>query len=139
MNPTPAHVPPSAGEPLATSQPSTPSGVLHGTVTYRQRIALPPNAVIEVALEEVSRADAPATVLASQTIAAQGKQPPVAFTLTYDPAQITPRDILAVRAAIKFGDQLTWISTQRYPVTTQAAPADNVEIVVQPVARPGLV
>ena len=31
-----------------------------GTVAYRERIALPPNAVVSVALEDVSLADAPA-------------------------------------------------------------------------------
>ncbi|MHC6802504.1 YbaY family lipoprotein, partial [Vibrio antiquarius] len=31
-----------------------------GTVAYRERIALPPNAVVTVALEDVSLADAPA-------------------------------------------------------------------------------
>jgi heat shock protein HslJ len=40
------------------------------TVTYLQRIALPPNAVIKVTLEDVSLADAPANILAEKEIPA---------------------------------------------------------------------
>ncbi|MDQ3175872.1 MAG: YbaY family lipoprotein, partial [Acidobacteriota bacterium] len=39
------------------------SATVTGTVTYRQRIAMPPGAVVEVSLLDVSRADAPAVVL----------------------------------------------------------------------------
>jgi putative lipoprotein len=123
-------------EEFLAAQPSRLSGILNGTVTYRERIALARDAVVEVTLEEVSRADAPATIIAAQTIEAQGAQVPLAFALTYDPAQITPRDIWVVRATIKEGDQLAWTSTQRYPVITQGAPADDVEIILQRVAKP---
>jgi hypothetical protein len=37
--------------------------MITGTVTYRERIALPPTAVIKVQLVDVSRADAPAVVI----------------------------------------------------------------------------
>src|SRR5258708_34753519 len=43
-------------------------GVVTGTVTYRQRIALPRQAVVQVQLLDVSKADAPAIVIAEQTI-----------------------------------------------------------------------
>jgi uncharacterized lipoprotein YbaY len=112
-------------EAFLAGQPAGLSGVLNGTVTYQERIALADDAVVEVTLEEVSRADAPATIIAAQTIEAQGAQVPLAFTLTYDPAQISPRDIWVVRATIKEGGQLTWTSTQRYPVITQGAPAGS--------------
>lgn len=127
-------IPPATATPAA-ARPADLSGTLTGTVTYLERIALAPDAVVEVTLQEVSRADAPATVIATQTIEPKGAQVPLAFTLTYDPAQITPRDIWAVRATIKEGGQLTWTSTRRYPVITQDAPADNVEIIVEQVAR----
>ena len=39
-------------------------------MTYLQRIALSPDAVITVTLQDVSRADAPATVIGSQGQAA---------------------------------------------------------------------
>ena len=129
------YLPPAPPPAAGAGQPAGLTGVLNGTVTYRERIALARDAVVEVTLQEVSRADAPATIIASQTIEPQGAQVPLAFTLTYDPAQIKPMDIWAVRATIKEGGELTWTSTRRYPVITQDAPADNVEIVVERVAR----
>ena len=65
-----------------------PQAVLTGTVTYRERIALPPNARVEVRLEDVWQADAPADEIASQTIAANGKQVPIPFELRYLPKDI---------------------------------------------------
>ena len=53
-----------------------------GTVAYRERIALPPNAVVTIALEDVSLADAPAKVLAKQTFETEGKQVPLSFSRT---------------------------------------------------------
>jgi uncharacterized lipoprotein YbaY len=48
--------------------------VVNGTVTYLARIALPPNAVVKVSLQDVSRADVAAILLMSKTIATNGKQ-----------------------------------------------------------------
>ncbi|MGE5603550.1 MAG: YbaY family lipoprotein [Nitrososphaerales archaeon] len=110
-----------------------PAGRLEGTVTYSQRIALAPDAVIEVSLQDISRADAPADVVARQTIQANGKQVPIPFALLYDAAQIKPAARYSVSARITENGKLTWISTQLIPVLTDGAPASNVEIVVQPV------
>ena len=40
---------------------------IEGTATYRERMALPKGAVFEATLEDVSRADAPAVVVATST------------------------------------------------------------------------
>jgi putative lipoprotein len=108
-----------------------------GTVTYLQRSALPPTAVIEVQLQDVSKMDAPAEVISTQTIEAQGKQVPFRYILKYDPAQIDPAHRYAVRATIKDGAKLLFTSTQAYPVITNGAPTRDVEIVVEPVASSG--
>jgi len=112
-------------------QPGTSlSGSLTGNVTYRERIALDPSAVIEVELLDVSKADAPAEVIASQTIEADGKQVPIPFELTYDPAKIDPRFTYAVAARILVNGELRWISQESNRVLTQGNPTSNVEIVV---------
>lgn len=46
-----------------------------GTATYRERIALTPDAVFEAMLEDVSRADAPAVVIGSVRIGKPGQVP----------------------------------------------------------------
>jgi hypothetical protein len=52
---------------LATSTPAW-AGLLVWTAAYRERIALPPDAVFEAVLQDVSKADAPATVLGRAAI-----------------------------------------------------------------------
>jgi putative lipoprotein len=117
--------------------PSLPVSAVTGTVTYLVRSALPPTAVIEVMLQDVSKMDVPAETISSQRIEAGGKQVPFPYVLKYDPAKIDPKNTYAVRATIKDGDQLLFTSTQHYPVITRGAPTSNVEIVVEPVASSG--
>ncbi|MFQ3618747.1 MAG: YbaY family lipoprotein [Cyanobacteriota bacterium] len=111
------------------------SSLVTGTVTYLPRIALPPNALIEVSLADVSRADAPARILATQTIESGGRQVPFAFELPYDPAQIDSRYSYAVQARITVDGQLRFINTTRTSVITNGSPTQGVEIVVNPVQR----
>ena len=93
-----------------------------GTVSYRERIALPPAATIRVQLVDVSRADAPAEVLGEQLIDAAGRQVPFSFEIPYDPARIDERMSYALQARIEDGDRLLFISDQRHPAITRGAP-----------------
>lgn len=120
-----------------TAGPSSPATAVTGTVTHLQRSALPPTAVIEVQLQDVSIMDMPAKVISTQSIEAQGKQVPIPYEVKYDPAQIDPKHTYAMRATIKDGDKLLFTSTQAYPVITNSAPTSNVEIIVQPVVSSG--
>ncbi|MEB3290361.1 MAG: YbaY family lipoprotein [Leptolyngbya sp.] len=103
------------------------ASTVSGTVTYPQRMALPPNATLVVTLEDVSRADAPSTVIAGKTIQTAGQQVPIPFSLTYDPAEIAPQNRYVVRAQIFYDGALQWASTTAYPVITQDNPTE-VEI-----------
>ena len=132
---SPATVPPAESQPTATPVPAGLSGALSGTVTHLQRIALAPDAVVEISLQDVSRADTPAEVIGTQTIETQGAQVPIAYALKYDPAQIKEPNTYAVRATITEGGKLTWTSTKRYPVLTRGAPVDNIEIIVEQVTQ----
>lgn len=106
--------------------------VLSGTVTYRERIALPPNARVEVRLEDISQADAPADEIASQTIVANGKQVPIPFEVRYSPKDIDSSRRYAVRASITSAEgDLMFTTALQYAVLTGGAADRNVEIVVQ--------
>jgi putative lipoprotein len=105
-----------------------------GTVTYRERIALPPTAVIKVQLVDVSRADAPSVVLGEQLIETAGKQVPLSFAIAYDPAGIDERMSYAVQARIEAGGRLLFISDQHYAVITRGAPR-HVDLVLKAVER----
>ncbi|MBL8579383.1 MAG: YbaY family lipoprotein [Mesorhizobium sp.] len=93
-----------------------------GEVSYRERIALPANAVLSVQLADVSLADAPASVIAEQTIDPAG-QVPIKFTLKFDSAVIQPKMNYAVQARITVDDKLWFINDERYSVDpTKAEP-----------------
>jgi putative lipoprotein len=116
----------------ATPSAPTLEARVTGSVTYLQRIALPPGAVIKVQLVDVSRADAPAVVLGEQQIQAEGRQPPFAFAIAYDPSRIQPNLSYAVGARIEDGGRLLFINDQRYAVLTRGAPK-HVDMVLRAV------
>jgi len=99
---------------------------LEGTVSYRERMMLRPGAQVKVQLEDVSRADAPATVVASVTLTPEGA-PPYPFTLEYDRGRIEPRGRYGLRATIRSGDRLLFTSTEYI----DAFAGSPVEIMVQ--------
>jgi heat shock protein HslJ/uncharacterized lipoprotein YbaY len=109
---------------------------LDGTVTYRARVALPEDAVVEVSLQDTSRTDAPAVEIARQTIASAGRQVPIPFCLSFDPAAIDEGMTYTVRAQITVGGELTWTTTTHTPVLTRGAPASDVDIWVEHVSAP---
>lgn len=92
-------------------------GQVTGIATYRERMALPPDAVFEATLEDVSKADAPADVIGQTRIDRPGN-PPIRFAITYDPAQINERHRYVVRARILVGGKLFFTTDQSYPVLT---------------------
>ena len=94
------------------------AGQIKGTATYRERMALPPEAVFEAMLEDVSRADAPATVVGRVRID-RPEQPPIRFEIPYDPANIDPRHSYSVRGRITVGSRLMFTTDQVYPVLTR--------------------
>ncbi len=108
------------------------SARITGSVTYRERIALPPSAVVKVQLVDVSRADAPAVVLGEQLIRAEGRQVPFAFEISYDPKQVEARFSYAVQARIEVDGQLRFINDRRYPVLTRGG-GDRVDLLLRAV------
>lgn len=104
-----------------------------GTVTYRERVALSPTAVVQVRFVDVSRADAPAVVLAEQVIRAEGRQVPIPFELEYDPTRIEANHAYAVQARIEDGGTLLFVSDQRHPVVTRGA-ATHVDMLLRSVS-----
>ena len=89
---------------------------LTGAATYRERIALPPEAVLTVTLEDVSLADAPAVTLAQTQSALEGRQVPIPFALTYSRSAVTPDARYTARARVTVGDRLVFITTENNPV-----------------------
>jgi putative lipoprotein len=107
----------------------TPSvATVTGTVTYRERIALSPNAVVEVTLLDVSRTGASAATIGEQIIENPG-QVPVAFEIEYDPADIDDGLTYAVQARITENGEPAFISDTVHSVITGGSPT-HVDMVL---------
>jgi putative lipoprotein len=113
--------------------PSGEPTVISGTVTYRQRMALTPTAVLEVSLEDVSEADAPADVIASRRLDNPG-QVPIRFELPYDASRIVSSHRYLLRARITDKGTLQFTSTQAHPVLT-GGHGSTVDILLQAVGQ----
>ena len=114
----------------APGDASPPPDMSHGmavvnvTATYRERILLTPGHVLTVRVEDVSRADAPAEVLAEHREVLDGRAPPYQATLGFPRSQIDPRHTYAVRAEIRDpSGALRFTTDTRHAVLTQGAPA----------------
>jgi putative lipoprotein len=99
----------------------TAQGAVVGTVSYRQRVALPADAVVEVRLLDTSRTDVAAHIIGEATIPTAGAQVPIPFRIEYNPAAIDPSHTYSVRAIINVGGKLLFSSTTNYPVLTRGA------------------
>ncbi|HWK65081.1 MAG TPA: YbaY family lipoprotein [Rhizobiaceae bacterium] len=110
--------------------PSAAERTISGEVTYRERIALPSNAVLTVELADVSLADAPASIIGKQVIDPAG-QVPIRFTIKFDPAVIQPNTQYALQARITVDDTLWFINDTRYTIdpTTDTTPSLLVKMV----------
>lgn len=85
---------------------------LNVTVTYRERIALPPDAQLDVQLLDTSRPGAGAQRIATQRFAMT--KVPETVTLTYDPQVIGDPSTYAIVASIWSGDIRIFRTTDRH-------------------------
>lgn len=115
------------GDVGSAADPRAGLGLLIGTASYRERIALPPGAVLEVELADVSRADSPARPLGHYSrLAPVG--PPFRFVLAYDPAAVDPAGRYAVRASLRAGNRLLWTTTTHHGVELPQSPAPALAV-----------
>jgi len=120
----------------SSAEPDHTAHTVTGTVSYRQRIALPPDAVVRLVIEDVSLADAPAKSIGEEDVPTGGKQIPITFDIKYDPAALDPAHRYQIRATITSGGKPLFTTATAYPVLTHGAPEKQVEILVEPVPSP---
>jgi putative lipoprotein len=119
----------------------TPARVT-GTIRYLERVALPPDATVHLAIEDTSRSDVAGAVIARRAFRPAG-QVPIPFAVELPADRIDPRHRYGVRAQIRGRDgRLLWTTTAAHPVLTAGHPTDVVVLVRRvpaPVApTPGL-
>ncbi len=103
----------------------------------RQKVALPPDAVLTVTLSDASLADAPSKVLAQKAVRTEGKQSPFSFVLPFNPADVQPNARILLSAAITVNDKLVFITDTVQPVINRGGTkADLTLVPVQQTAVP---
>jgi putative lipoprotein len=107
-----------------------------GTVTYRERIALPEDAVMRIAIEDLSAPGATPQVLVSTVIKTAGRQVPIPYQITLtDPSTVDPKHEFGLRVRIETHEgTLLFINDTRYGVLSNGVLKQDV--VVKHVAAP---
>ncbi|WP_063653396.1 YbaY family lipoprotein [Aliivibrio fischeri] len=106
-----------------------------GTVGYRERIALPANAVVTVTLEDISLADAPSKTITEQTFEVGENSSPFAYSLEFNTADIQANHRYAVRATIKVDGKLRFTTDTNYAVITDEATTLNQDLLLKGVRQ----
>lgn len=108
--------------------PAFAARTLRGSVSYRERIALPPHALLEVRLLDISLADAPAKTLAVTRVKTRHRMP-IPYRLRYDETRLKPGRRYALQARITVNGQLWFITTTRHAIF--AGGKDETDITVE--------
>lgn len=117
-----------------TAVPASTQNVIRGTVAFRERTALPPDAELTMRLVDVANPAKP-VVLAESKAPVGGKQAPIPFALPFDRAKV-PGNLNALRATITYGGKIQYVTGARIILHPDALPATLTLAVVQGDAEP---
>ena len=118
-----------------TTAPNPETTTVSGKALYLQRMAMPPEAVLSVRVEDVTLADAKSQSLAEFKEPFGDRQVPIPFTIQVPNSAIVAKHSYNLRATISVNDVLRFTTTRSYPVLTQDA-KNEAELVLEPV-HPG--
>ncbi len=112
------------------------TALVTGSLSYRERIALPPDAKAEVTVSPVGPADAPAPAIVRQDVAVQG-QVPLPFQIALPPGALKPDQRYALRAAIRSPQgTLLWTSDSATPLDPAQTRQDVGTVMLRQVPPP---
>jgi uncharacterized lipoprotein YbaY len=123
---------------------SAPETRLFGIVTYREPAMLPAGARLEVRLEDMGRTSASgalpssgaATSLATQTVDAGGRGPPISFTLSVPRDALLSRHRYVLRAEIRSSTgELLFMGRPDQPPVSNPNTTGRIELTVIPASR----
>jgi putative lipoprotein len=120
--------------PGAGGKDNVPDAVLTGTVAYTESTSTSTTttpSTVTVQLMDVSRADAPSTVVAETTFVTEsGRGVPIAFRLPYERTIIDTTHTYVVRSTVTRDGAIIYRTDTAYPVITRGAPTDVSLILV---------
>ncbi|MCU6389639.1 YbaY family lipoprotein [Enterobacter quasiroggenkampii] len=138
-----AQVPVPAADPNGIntlSQQSIQQPNVSGTIWIKQKVALPPDAVLTVTLSDASLADAPSKVVAQRAVRTEGKQAPFSFVLPYNPSDVQPNARILLSAAVTINGKLVFITDTvqeainngRTKIDLNLVPVQQTEVPIAP-------
>jgi putative lipoprotein len=101
--------------------------ILSGRVFYRERIALPPDALLEVRLVDATPADAAARSVAVTRVKTR-HQMPIPYRLLFDDARIQRGHSYALNARITVRGKLLFATTTRHAVLDNRANETDIKV-----------
>lgn len=123
--------PSASGYTESADQPSRPGRVI-GTVAYRERLALPPGALVTVQL--VDLVQEPYLVVSESTTSIASSQPPLAYALSYNVGEIDAQGRYGLRARITVDGQ-TWFASPQPTRIILSNELDRIGLIVARVDR----
>lgn len=109
------------------------SGTIRGTVSYRERIALPAGAQARVWLVDAADENGPVIAETSVTL---NRQVPANFELTYEPRDISRQRSYVLRAELSSGGEVRFATENPVPVDLRgSSPITGVDLVLVAVNR----
>ena len=124
---TPA--PPPAPPPTEAQAGTQAETRVTGSVFYRERIALTPDAVLQVEVVESAAPGGTERVVGTQTIQSPG-QVPIAFSVAVPSDRIHPDATYTLRARITDAGR-AYVTPAPIPVLTQGHPSQDVQVLVR--------
>jgi len=88
---------------------------VRGFATYREKIALPGSARLEIELQDVTIVDVPAEIL-GRTVVENAGQVPIVFVITLNATKFEQGHIYSVRGSIYDGNRVLFTTDKVYPV-----------------------
>ena len=116
---------------MPSREPSAIPTTISGTVITLDRGALPDNSIVIVTLWNATTGDS--TPVARIRFRAKGQQIPIPYALTYDGSEIDPGQEYVLAGEIDSAGRGIYRTNSSIPVITQGNPADDVEIVLEPI------
>lgn len=98
--------------------------VVTGSVFYRDRSALPPQAMVSVVLADASEVGAPAKILSQVLFPAAGKQVPINFSLPYSKKQAENAKRIIASARIEVDGRVIYNTNRVFEVITNDKTGD---------------
>lgn len=121
--------------PAPTVTPAEPAPVvISGHISYPEKVAMSPNVLVTIQVVDVSRADAPAIVVASTELHPAGKQIPLSYRLSAKRSAFARGHRYQVNVRITEGKVLRFITKQAHPLDIDNLPS-RFDIVVNAVAQ----